>query len=211
MSIGSKVRRMFGRHERLVSELWRAAFINLDQFVKQLCEWVPNPGTILEIGCGEGAGTERLASSYPNASILAIDIAPNLGRLYSGPRDRVAFRQIAVTELANAQGGEFDLIVMCDVLHHIPPEMRSDIIAAARTLLAPGGSFVFKDWARTATPIHWIAYAADRWLTGDRIGYATPAEAESLFAATFGESAIREQATIRPWRNNFALLLQAQA
>jgi 2-polyprenyl-6-hydroxyphenyl methylase/3-demethylubiquinone-9 3-methyltransferase len=202
---------MFGRHERFVSELWRAGFIDLDQFFSQLRKWVPNPGTILEIGCGEGAGTERLANAYPNASILAIDIAPRLGRLYDGPRDRVTFQQAPVTELSETHVGKFDLIVMCDVLHHIPPEMRSDIIAAVRALLAPGGSFACKDWARTATPIHWIAYAADRWLTGDRIRYATPREAEDLFAASFGKSAIRQRATISPWRNNFALLLQAEA
>jgi SAM-dependent methyltransferase len=211
MSIGATVRRMFGRHERLVSELWRAGFIDLDQFFSQLRDWVPSPGTILEIGCGEGAGTERLGSAYPDASILAIDIAPNLGRLYSGPTDTVAFKQIAVTDLAKTHAGKFDLVVMCDVLHHIPPEMRSEIIAAARALLAPRGSFVCKDWARTLTPIHWIAYASDRWLTGDRIRYATPREAESLFAANFGQSAVRQRATIRPWRNNFAIVLQAKA
>jgi 2-polyprenyl-3-methyl-5-hydroxy-6-metoxy-1,4-benzoquinol methylase len=211
MSIGSQVRRMFGRHERLVAELWRARFIDLDDFFQQVRKWVPEPTTILEIGCGEGAGTERLAAAYPRASIVAIDIAENLGRLYRGRDEGVAFRRVPVTEIARTDPGRFDLIVMCDVLHHIPQGLRPEIIAAARMLLAPGGSFVCKDWARTATPIHWIAYAADRWLTGDRIRYATPREAEGLFAQSFGVSAVSGRATIKPWRNNFALLLQPTA
>jgi 2-polyprenyl-3-methyl-5-hydroxy-6-metoxy-1,4-benzoquinol methylase len=211
MSIGGTVRRMFGRHERLIADLWRAGFIDLDHFFAQVRSWVPGASRILEIGCGEGAGTERLAAAYPNASILAIDIAPNLGRLYRGPGDKVSFRQIAVTELPKTHAGRFDLILMCDVFHHIPPELRPEIIAAARRLLAPGGSFVFKDWERRPTPIHWIAYAADRWLTGDRVQYLTRSEAETLLAPEFGPSGVRGRSRIRPWRNNFALLMHGAA
>jgi 2-polyprenyl-6-hydroxyphenyl methylase/3-demethylubiquinone-9 3-methyltransferase len=211
MGIGAAVRRMFGRHERFVSELWRAGFIDLNEFVSHVREWVPSPGSILEIGCGEGAGTERLAAAYPQASILAIDIAPNLGRLYRGPLEKVAFRRVAATDLAKTHAAKFDLVVMCDVLHHIPEELRADILAATRTLMAPGGSFVCKDWARSATLVHWIAYAADRWLTGDRIRYVTAREAEALFQRNFAASRIEARATIRPWRNNFALLVKATA
>jgi 2-polyprenyl-6-hydroxyphenyl methylase/3-demethylubiquinone-9 3-methyltransferase len=211
MSIGATVRRMFGRHERLVADLWRSAFIDLDDFFDRVRAWVPAPRRILEIGCGEGAGTERLAAIYPAASILAIDIAANLGRLYRGRTNKVTFRQIPISDVAKTDEGAFDLVVMCDVLHHIPVDMRSEIITAARTLLAPGGSFVCKDWARTPTPIHWLGYAADRWLTGDRISYPTRSEAEALFSRIFGASAVHGRATISPWRNNFALLLRPGA
>ena len=103
----------------------------------------------------------------------------------------------------------FDLIIMCDVLHHIPTGLRPEIIAAGRSLLAPKGRFVCKDWARTATPIHWIAYAADRWLTGDHVRYSTAGEAEALFAEKFSASKVQDRATIGPWRNNFAFLMSA--
>jgi 2-polyprenyl-6-hydroxyphenyl methylase/3-demethylubiquinone-9 3-methyltransferase len=202
---------MFGRYERPIAELWRSGFIDLDAFVAQVRAWVPDARMILEIGCGEGAGTERLATAFPQASITAIDIADNLGRLYRGRSKGVRFRQISVTDLADADAGKFDLIIMCDVLHHIPTGLRPEIIAAARSLLAPKGSFVCKDWARTATPIHWIAYAADRWLTGDRVRYSTAQEAEALFAEKFSPSKVQDRATIGPWRNNFAFLMTAAA
>ena len=211
MSIGASVRRMFGRHERLIADLWRGAFIDLDHFIAQLRTCVPAATRILEIGCGEGAGTERLAAAYPKASILAIDIASNLGRLYRGPKENVSFRQRAVTDLTETHAGEFDLIVMCDVLHHIPPELRPEIIAAARRLLAPGGSFIFKDWERRPTPIHWIAFAADRWLTGDRVQFVTEGEAETLLSAEFSAAGAKTSFRVRPWRNNFALLMQGPA
>ncbi|HEX5259038.1 MAG TPA: methyltransferase, partial [Sphingomicrobium sp.] len=127
------------------------------------------------------------------------------------PTDNVSFRQIAVTDLPKTHAGKFDLIVMCDVLHHIPPELRAEIVAAARRLLAPGGCFVFKDWERRPTPIHWIAYAADRWLTGDRVQYVTKAEAETLLASEFDGTGPKISFRVRPWHNNFALLMQASA
>jgi 2-polyprenyl-3-methyl-5-hydroxy-6-metoxy-1,4-benzoquinol methylase len=211
MALGPTVRRMFGRHEMLISELWRSAFINLDDFIAQVRDWAPKARSILEVGCGEGAGTSRLANAFPDADILAVDISDRVGRLYAGPSAGATFRRVTVQELAAELPGRFDLIVMCDVLHHIPPELRDEILAATRDLLAPGGSFAFKDWERTATPVHWIAYAADRWLTGDRVRYPTRAEAEAQLARSFGRSSVRQRTTISPWRNNFALLLRPQA
>jgi 2-polyprenyl-3-methyl-5-hydroxy-6-metoxy-1,4-benzoquinol methylase len=199
---------MFGRHERLVAELWRAGFIDLDDFFRLVGKWVPQPRAILEIGCGEGAGTERLAAAYPDASILAIDIAENLGRLYRGRDQGVTFRRVPITEMASTHAGKFDLIIMCDVLHHIPEDLRPEIIAAARTLLAPGGSFICKDWARTATPIHWLCFSSDRWLTGDRVNFLKPDEARRLMADVFGREAVRSSGWIKPWRNNYAFLVQ---
>lgn len=211
MALGSIVRRMFGRHETLISELWRGAFINLDDFIALVHSWSPDAQTILEIGCGEGAGTSRLARSFPDANILAIDISDRLGRLYAGRSAAVEFRQVTVEQLAREMPGRFDLIVMCDVLHHIPADLRKSVLAATRDLMAPGGSFAFKDWERTATPVHWISHAADRWLTGDRVEYATRSEAETLLAGSFGGSSLRQRATIRPWRNNFAMLVERAA
>ena len=34
--------------------------------------------------------------------------------------------------------------------------------------MTPEGSFVFKDWVITRTPIHWLCGASDRYLTGDK-------------------------------------------
>lgn len=208
MALGSLVRRMFGRHERYISGLWRSMFIDLNDLSRQLVEWLPTAKRILEIGCGEGGVTERLAAIYPDADILGIDIADNIGRLYQGPTDRTLFRQMTVQALRDEGPAEFDLIIMCDVMHHVPPPVRQEILADARALLAPAGAFVFKDWVRTVTPVHGAAYAADRWLTGDDVKFLSSAEAEELVFESFERPV--KKARIRPWRNNFALLLQPQ-
>ena len=208
MPIGPFVRQLFGRHEPAIVALYRSIYIDLNAYMRQIQDWVVAPQRILEIGAGEGAVTEKLAQAYPEAEILAIDITPSIGRLYSGPRDKVIFAQKTVQEVAVEQPKGFDFVILSDVIHHVPPAIREEIVAALQACLAPKGWLVFKDWARTRTPIHWMCIASDRYLTGDDVSFLKPQEAEELIASRFGASAIAARATIAPWRNNFALLVR---
>jgi 2-polyprenyl-6-hydroxyphenyl methylase/3-demethylubiquinone-9 3-methyltransferase len=209
MPLGPAVRRLFGRHEHRIAELYRAIFIDIDAYARQIGDWVPGARRILEVGCGEGAVTERLARAYPDADILAIDITPRVGRLFRGRRDRVTFVETTVQQVAAEQPGAFDLVILSDVLHHVPSAIRRELLAAVRATIAPGGSLIFKDWERTAAPIHWLCHAGDRWLTGDRVRYLRKPEAEAMLADAFGRPAVVAQAWVRPWRNNFAMLARA--
>ncbi len=209
MAIGATVRRAFGKHERTISELWRAIFVDLDAWTAAVREWAPGATRILELGCGEGCSTERLANAFPDAQIDAVDIAENIGRLFNGPSDRVQFRRIFAEELAAQQPASYDLIILADVIHHVPQSARHSLLEAVRTLLAPGGTFLFKDWARDHAPIYYVGYASDRWLTGDRIEYLTPAEAGVMLSAVFGSGCVVAEKRIRPWRNNYAFLVDA--
>ena len=208
MSIGSRVRAMFGKHEPLIANLWRSMFLDLDDWTGKVRSWHPNPRRVLEVGCGEGYSTERLARAFPNAHIIAIDIMPQVGRLYHGPEGRVEFRVQSAESLAEAEPGAFDLVIMCDVIHHIPKDIRASVLGAVRTLLAPAGRFAVKVWARSFSPIHWMCFGSDRWLTGDRVNFLKPDEARSLLVGVFGSDAVRTSEWVKPWRNNYAFLVQ---
>jgi 2-polyprenyl-6-hydroxyphenyl methylase/3-demethylubiquinone-9 3-methyltransferase len=207
MSLGAKVRRSFGPHERRVTEAYRRIFIDLDAFVEQMQRWTAAT-RILEIGCGEGAVTERLVVRFPTAHITAIDIAPHVGRLFRGDAGRVNFHQARVDEVVTKHPAAFDLVILADVLHHVPRPLRTGILASARAALAPQGRMVFKDWARHATPIHLACALSDRYLTGDDVHYLTEEELRVLAVETFGRDSIVAEAFIRPWKNNFAMLLR---
>lgn len=208
MSLGPLVRSMFGPYERQISEAYRGIYFDLDSFVCCAKQWRPTAGRLLEVGCGEGAVTERLKSAYPQAEITAIDISPRLGRLYQGPRDAVRFIQCNVQDIAAAEAGRYDLVVLCDVLHHVPLHLRRNLLDAIRMTLAPGGALAIKEWERNATPIHWLCYASDRWLTEDRISYMTRGELRETLTASFGAAAIVDEARFAPWSNNLATLVQ---
>jgi 2-polyprenyl-3-methyl-5-hydroxy-6-metoxy-1,4-benzoquinol methylase len=199
---------MFGPYERQISEAYRSIYIDIDAFVEQTCRWKTKANKILEVGCGEGAVTQRLSAAYPEAKITAIDITPRVGRLYRELFDNVRFIRCDVQEIAARESGQYDLVVLCDVLHHVPLEFRQGLLDAVRTALAPKGTFVFKDWQRNYSPIHWLCYASDRWLTGDRISYMTRNEMRECLALTFGEAALVAEARVGPWWNNIATLVR---
>jgi SAM-dependent methyltransferase len=207
MPLGPRIREMFGPYEHQLGEIYRSVFVDIDAFVEQILAWKPTAARILEVGCGEGAVTERLTSRYPSASVTAIDVSPRLGRLYRGSVHRLQFIRCTAQEVAAAQPGEYDLVVLADVLHHVPVESRQGLLEAIKTALVPGGTFVFKDWQRTFSPIHWLGYASDRWLTGDRISYMSRAEMRERLAHSFGAAALISEATVPPWRNNIATLV----
>jgi 2-polyprenyl-6-hydroxyphenyl methylase/3-demethylubiquinone-9 3-methyltransferase len=160
------------------------------------------------VGCGEGAVTERLVRLYPDADILSIDVSPTVGRLFRGCAARVTFIQKTVQAVAAESPYAFDLVILSDVIHHVPLGLRRELLEAARRTLTPGGALIFKDWERSATPIHWLCHAGDRWLTGDRVKYLRRTDAFSLLAEAFDHAPISGEAFVSPWRNNFALLIR---
>ena len=208
MPVGPLVRRAFGPFEHRITEAYRSIYVDLDDYVAAVREWIPHARQILEVGCGEGAVTERLAAAYPDARITAIDITPRIGRLFRGSADRVAFRQCTVQEVAAETPDRFDLVMIADVVHHVPIALREGLIDAARAALAPGGSLVFKEWERSRTPIHWMCHASDRWLTGDQVSFMSRDEGRALLTRSFSEPALVAERRVAPWRNNIMTLVR---
>jgi 2-polyprenyl-3-methyl-5-hydroxy-6-metoxy-1,4-benzoquinol methylase len=210
VQIGPFIRRLFGPYESRISEAYRSIYIDIDAFVELTRQWQPIANKILEVGCGEGAVTGRLNASYPDAKITAIDVTPRIGRLYRGLPDNVRFIQCNVQQVAEREPEQYDLVVLSDVLHHVPVELRQGLLDAIRSALAPKGTFVFKDWQRNYAPIHWLCYASDRWLTGDRISYMTRDEMRERLAICFGAASLVAEARVGPWWNNIATLIRVQ-
>lgn len=205
--LGAIVRHSLGRFERPVSDAYRGIFINLEHLGAVIEDWA-SPRSILEIGCGEGALAEILQKRFPEAAYLGIDIIPHLGRMYAGPRDKVRFEHIRAELLAEERSGAFDLIVINDVLHHVPRAERPDVMLAAKKLRAPGGLLVLKDWCRRPTLIHAMVYTADVHIGGDKsVHYMSLDEQKRLIKDTFGSATIRDEKTIRPWAQNHAFLI----
>jgi 2-polyprenyl-6-hydroxyphenyl methylase/3-demethylubiquinone-9 3-methyltransferase len=199
---------LFGPYERGVTEAYRRIFINLDALAELMSAWVPQAHKILEVGCGEGAMTERIVQAYPTAVVTAIDITPNVGRLFRGHTSAVTFRQETVAEAATREPASFDLVVLSDVMHHVPTDLRRSLLGSIRQSMTPNGSLLFKDWVISATPIHWLCAASDRYLTGDNVAYFTMDGINALVTDVFGPNAVRRTGTVKPWHNNVAALVQ---
>ena len=96
------------------------------------------PRTVLDFGCGTGAGT-RLARAILGAEhVIGVDVSSGL--LASAARtacDGISFRH--TRDVAASQ--QFDVAVCNGVFHHIEPRDRSGAVSYVHARLRPGGIF----------------------------------------------------------------------
>ena len=130
----------------------------------------PRYARALEIGCSIGVLTRRLAARCD--SLLAVDaaLAPlTEARRRCADLPNVTFEQMFVPE--QWPEGEFDLILLSEVVYYLRAEDVERLAARVLQSLAPGGSLLL---------VHWTG-ETDYPLTGD--------EAADLFIAAVGETA----------------------
>jgi 2-polyprenyl-6-hydroxyphenyl methylase/3-demethylubiquinone-9 3-methyltransferase len=105
--------------------------------------------SVLDVGCGAGLLSEALARE--GASVVAIDLAPELikvAKLHKlESQVSVDYRLQSVESLAAEQPGSFDAIACMEMLEHVPDPAA--IIAACATLLKPGGRLFLSTLNRT--------------------------------------------------------------
>jgi 2-polyprenyl-3-methyl-5-hydroxy-6-metoxy-1,4-benzoquinol methylase len=206
--LGQRLRTLLGARTDPVARWYRRWYVDLDDFGRTLGRIGP-AASVLEIGCGDGHLCERLAAAYPSAAVLGIDVAPDPGRLYHGPMDRVAFRSARAEDMADDPAAPFDVVVLCDVLHHVAPAERRSLLQAARGLTAPGGALVVKDWDRGTDLGTLASKVSDTYITGDHVRFFAPGELEALLAAACPEDPIVAEGRVPPRRNNHYFVVRA--
>jgi 2-polyprenyl-6-hydroxyphenyl methylase/3-demethylubiquinone-9 3-methyltransferase len=165
-------------------------------------------GRILEIGAGDGHLSEQLAVRFPEATLLGIDVAAAPGRLYHGRTDGVAFRQVTAIELAEA-GAVFDLVVLCDVLHHVAASERDGLVRTARRMVSPGGFLAVKDWERRRDVGTLASKLSDTYITGDTVSFFPPGALERLLVDACPGDTIVAEGRVPPRRNNQYFVVRA--
>jgi trans-aconitate 2-methyltransferase len=99
---------------------------------------------VLDLGCGVGDFTARLAAWLPAGRVLGVDAAPDQ---IATARDRhdapnLRFAHAAAQDLSEvARPGEFDAVVSIAVLHWIPAADHPAVLAGVRRVLRDGGLF----------------------------------------------------------------------
>lgn len=99
--------------------------------------------TVLDVGCGGGILSEGMAGR--GADVTGIDLGAKaikvakLHLLESGRQ--VAYRKIAVEELAKQQPHHYDVVTCLEMLEHVPDP--ASIVTACAKLVKPGGWVFF--------------------------------------------------------------------
>lgn len=125
------------------------------------------PAEIVEVGCGTGAVTRRLAQAMPDVRITATDVDPRiLSRAARGnPGARITWKLASATTLP-LDDASADAVVCSLVLHHLDPAPKAAALAEARRVLRPGGHLHVADWGMPRDPVEGIAFLGLRLLDG---------------------------------------------
>lgn len=186
--------------QALLQLVWGDGFLSPGgpEEVRRVLEEVDLRGCrVLDIGCGLGAIDVLLVSEHHAASVVGIDLEPDLVR-----RARERFATSGVTGQIEAQvvtpgplefpDDSFDVVFSKDSLVQIPD--KSAIFAQIVRVLRPGGLLVMSDWLRGGEG----AYSPDLLeffrLEGITYNMASLAQSRTaLMAAGFVEIQIRDR------------------
>jgi ubiquinone/menaquinone biosynthesis C-methylase UbiE len=117
----------------------------------------PTPGLeVMEVGCGQGIGTEVILSRFKARFVHALDIDPQMvdrarRRLGTYMPERVKLEVADVTALP-AEDQRYDAVFDFAILHHVPN--WQDAVTEIRRVLKPGGRFYFQEVT---------SHALDKW------------------------------------------------
>jgi SAM-dependent methyltransferase len=165
------------------------------------------PRTLLDVGGGHGTFSVALCRRYPDLTAEILDL-PNcvaagepIARRYAGPAVAPRVRYRSGDALVGPLGPDagYDVVLIFQLLHHLPAEHIPDLLARALTALRPGGWLTLLDLLEPAggrPPDATAAYAALHFhLTSHGRSY-TPEQVEAWLRAA-GYVSIRRTRLLR--------------
>lgn len=111
----------------------RRLVAGFDRAMFELLERVRPVGSVLEVGCGEGHVTAKLARCFPGARVLGADVSPEVVAIARRLHPGLEFEVRSIYD-PPAAGERFDLVVACEVLEHLedPERALRSVSGAAR-------------------------------------------------------------------------------
>jgi len=142
----------------------RSIFINVDAY----SDYLPDNGTVVDIGCGYGLLLNFLATSRPNCSFIGADLDKRRIDVASKTikkRDNVAF---LLGDARNLDFPDCRAAIMVDFLHHIDLKDQITVLKRVYSFLNEGGVLIIAEIDPTSEPlktsfiVDYILYRANK-------------------------------------------------
>jgi hypothetical protein len=172
MALGPLIRRFLGpRIAQRAAKHYRAIYVDLEKVATALAAVIPRGAHLLDVGGGDGQPLNYLFSIRADLTITTLDPAPVVGQWIDARYESRVKRlpRTSLAEFVSCPHAHADVILIADVMHHIPKSARHKFLDSVGVLLerVPGLCIIVKD----VEPGHWRALLglwSDRYITGDQ-------------------------------------------
>jgi ubiquinone/menaquinone biosynthesis C-methylase UbiE len=158
---------------------WGRFLILRQRFLDEIGQYLPNEGTVLDIGCGFGLFSLYYAQLFPAVRFRGLDL--------NGRRIAIAAeaaRRLGLTNTSYAVGdartlratdGEHAAAYMLDIVHHIPPETVEPLLGELYKTIRGGGRLIVKDVDTHPAYKRWFTHALDLLMSPRAAAHYWPA------------------------------------
>jgi 2-polyprenyl-3-methyl-5-hydroxy-6-metoxy-1,4-benzoquinol methylase len=167
---------------------WGRFLILRQRFLDEIGQYLPDAGTILDIGCGFGLFSLYYAQLLPGARLRGLDLNARRIALATDAARRLG---LANTEYAVGDArtyradAEYAAAYMLDIVHHVPPETVEPLLAEIHKAIRPGGALIVKDVDTQPAYKRWFTYALDRLMSPSAVvHYWTAGDLQALLQRT---------------------------
>jgi 2-polyprenyl-3-methyl-5-hydroxy-6-metoxy-1,4-benzoquinol methylase len=102
----------------------RRLMVGFERGMNGLLDMAGAPDSVLEVGCGEGHVTAKLAGRWPRARVVGSDLSSEIIAEARTLHPALDFEVRSVYDVAE-DAGRFDLVVACEVFEHLDDPVRA--------------------------------------------------------------------------------------
>jgi SAM-dependent methyltransferase len=141
------LRAYFGPAGYFNAGYWEGAAVSQEEaccaLSEKLMAWLPpHPATVLDVGCGLGGVTRRLAGRFPRARVIGVNISLRQLSACRATCPTAHFLQMDAARTGLAPGS-LDAVFSVEAAFHF--HTRRDFLREAARALKPGGTLVLSD------------------------------------------------------------------
>jgi 1-acyl-sn-glycerol-3-phosphate acyltransferase len=119
--------------------------VKMERYYQVFHSLLPGEGHILDVGCGYGFMAYLLHFAAPRRTFTAVDYDAGKIAVARHCFSRTAALQFLQADVNDFSFGNYDAVVLMDVLHYLLPEQQRDVITRSIHATAKGGMVVIRD------------------------------------------------------------------